>query len=235
MRLASGFVAPIDPAWAARRPVQWHRIATRANLPHVPLYIASKRLLDIIASAILIIILSPLMLITAIAIKLTSPGPVFFSQWRLGLHAQPFRMLKFRSMHAYAQDERGLVQQLDQTEGPVFKISDDPRVTRLGRFLRRSSIDELPQLFNVFAGQMSLVGPRPPIPSEAVHYSPPERCRLLITPGMTCLWQICGRSSIPYPEWILLDLYYIEHRCFLLDLSILLQTIPAVISTKGAY
>ncbi len=235
MRLASGFVAPIDPAWAARRPLQWHRIATRANLPHLPLYIASKRLLDIIASAILIILLSPLMLITAIAIKLTSPGPILFSQWRLGLYAQPFPMLKFRSMHAYAHDERGLVQQLDQTEGPVFKINDDPRVTTFGRFLRRSSIDELPQLFNVFAGQMSLVGPRPPIPAEAVHYSPPERCRLLVTPGMTCLWQICGRSSIPYPEWILLDLYYIEHRCFLLDLSILLQTIPAVISAKGAY
>ncbi len=235
MRLASGFVATIDSEWAARRPTQWHRIATRANLPHLPLYIASKRLLDIVASAILIVLTLPLMLITAIAIKLTSRGPVFFAQWRLGLHARPFRMLKFRSMHAYAQDERGLVQQLDQTEGPVFKIIDDPRVTSLGRFLRRSSIDELPQLFNVFAGQMSLVGPRPPIPAEAVHYSPAERCRLLVIPGMTCLWQICGRSSIPYPEWILLDLYYIEHRCFLLDLSILLQTIPAVISVKGAY
>ena len=235
MRLASGFVATIDPEWSARRPTQWHRIATRANLPHLPLYIASKRLLDIVVSAILIALALPLMLITAVAIKLTSRGPIFFSQWRLGLHARPFRMLKFRSMHAYAQDERGLVEQLNQTEGPVFKIIDDPRVTSLGRFLRRSSIDELPQLFNVFAGQMSLVGPRPPIPSEALHYSPAERCRLLVTPGMTCLWQICGRSSIPYPEWILLDLYYIEHRCFLFDLSILLQTIPAVISAKGAY
>ena len=235
MRLASGFVAQIDPEWAQRRPVQWNRIATRANLPHLPLYIAFKRLFDIIVSAILIILLWPLMIIIAIAIKLTSHGPVFFTQWRLGSHAQPFRMLKFRSMHAYAHDERGLIEQLDQTEGPIFKIIEDPRVTRLGRLLRRSSIDEIPQLFNVFAGQMSLVGPRPPIPSEAVHYSPTERCRLLVTPGMTCLWQICGRSSVPYPEWILLDLYYIEHRSFLLDLSILLQTIPAVISAKGAY
>lgn len=235
MRLAPGFISAIDPAWSARRPVQWHRIATRASLPNMPLYLISKRLLDIFTSALLIILFAPLMLLVAIAVKLTSPGPVFFTQWRLGLHARPFRMLKFRSMHAYAQDERGLVCQLDETEGPVFKISDDPRVTTLGRFLRRSNIDELPQLFNVLLGQMSLIGPRPPIPSEAVHYSPAERCRLLVKPGMTCLWQICGRSSIPYPEWILLDLYYIEHRGFLLDLSILLQTIPAVISAKGAY
>ena len=144
-------------------------------------------------------------------------------------------MVKFRSMHAYAQDERGLIEQLNEAQGPVFKIVNDPRVTRLGRFLRRSSIDELPQLFNVFLGQMSLVGPRPAIPAEAVHYSPEERCRLLVSPGMTCLWQICGRSSIPYPEWILLDLYYIEHRSFLLDLCVIAQTFPAVISAKGAY
>ena len=226
MRLAPGFISAIDTAWAARRPVQWHRIATRANLPHLPLYLISKRLLDVFTSALLIILFAPLMLVVAIAVKLTSPGPVFFAQWRLGLHARPFRMLKFRSMHAYAHDERGLVCQLNETEGPVFKISDDPRVT---------SIDELPQLFHVLLGRMSLVGPRPPIPSEAVHYSPAERCRLLVRPGMTCLWQICGRSCILYPEWILLDLYYIEHRGFLLDLSILLQTIPAVISAKGAY
>jgi len=235
MRRASGSAPPIDPFWAVRRPIQWHRIATKANLPQPVLYIASKRLLDMVGAFVIVIIFSPLMLFTALAIKLTSSGPVFFWQWRLGLHGQPFRMLKFRSMHAYAQDERGLIEQLNEAEGPVFKILNDPRVTRLGRFLRRSSIDELPQLFNVLLGQMSLVGPRPPIPAEAVHYSPEERCRLLVPPGMTCLWQICGRSSIPYPEWILLDLYYIEHRSFLLDLCILMQTISAVISARGAY
>ena len=235
MRRAPRPTPQVDPFWAVRRPIQWNRIATKANLPQPPLYIASKRLLDIIASFLLLIAFAPLMLIAVLAIKLTGPGPIFFWQWRLGLHGKPFRMLKFRSMHAYAQDERGLVEQLNEAEGPVFKIVKDPRVTRLGRFLRRSSIDELPQLFNVFLGRMSLVGPRPPIPSEAIHYSPEERCRLLVPPGMTCLWQICGRSSIPYPEWILLDLYYIEHRSFLLDLCILTQTIPAVISAKGAY
>ena len=235
MRRAPRPTPQVDPFWAVRRPVQWNRIATKANLPQPPLYIASKRLLDIVASFVLLIAFAPLMLIAVLAINLTSPGPIFFWQWRLGLHGKPFRMLKFRSMHAYAQDERGLVEQLNEAEGPVFKIVKDPRVTRLGRFLRRSSIDELPQLFNVFLGRMSLVGPRPPIPSEAIHYSPEERCRLLVPPGMTCLWQICGRSSIPYPEWILLDLYYIEHRSFLLDLCILTQTIPAVISAKGAY
>ena len=226
---------PIDPFWAERRPVQWNRIATRANVPQPPLYIASKRLLDILASFVLLLIFAPLMLVVTLAVKLTSSGPVFFWQWRLGLHGKPFRMFKFRSMQAYAQDERGLVEQLNEAQGPVFKIVNDPRVTPFGRLLRRSSIDELPQLFNVLLGQMSLVGPRPAIPTEAVHYSPEERCRLLVPPGMTCLWQICGRSSIPYPEWILLDLYYIEHRSFLLDLCILAQTIPAVVSAKGAY
>ena len=235
MRHAKGINLPPDPLWATRRPLQWHRIATKANLPTPPSYIAAKRLLDILASSILIVIFAPMMLLVALAIKLTSPGPIFFSQWRLGLHAKPFRMLKFRSMHAYAQDEHGLIQYLNEADGPVFKIRDDPRVTRLGKFLRRSSIDELPQLFNVFLGQMSLVGPRPPIPDEALHYSSAERCRLLVTPGMTCLWQICGRSSIPYSEWILLDLYYVEHRRFLLDLSILMRTLPVVIAAKGAY
>ena len=235
MRSGPGLTTPVDQVWATQRPVQWHRIATKVSLPENPLYIFCKRLWDVVVSIVLIVFFSPLMLVIALAVKLGSAGPVFFSQWRLGMHARPFRMLKFRSMHAYAQDERGLVEQLNETEGPVFKIADDPRVTRLGRLLRRSSIDELPQLFNVLLGQMSLVGPRPPIPSEAVHYSPTERCRLLVKPGMTCLWQICGRSSVPYPEWILLDLYYIEHRGFLLDLAILLQTVPAVISAKGAY
>ncbi len=229
-------IAPlIDRLWADRRPIQWHRIATQANVPAPPLYIAAKRLLDIFASSLLIIIFAPLMLLVTLAIKLTSPGPIFFRQSRLGLYARPFQMLKFRSMYAYARDERGLIEQLNEADGPVFKNRDDPRITRIGRFLRRSSIDELPQLFNVLIGHMSLVGPRPPIPAEAVHYSPAERCRLLVAPGMTCLWQICGRSSVPYPEWILLDLYYIEYRSFLLDLSILMQTVPAVISAKGAY
>ena len=235
MRRPPRQIPPIDPFWADRRPVQWNRIAVKANIPQPPLYIASKRLLDMVASFVLLIIFAPLMLLVALAIKLSSPGPVFFWQWRLGLHGQAFRMFKFRSMQAYAQDERGLIEQFNEAEGPVFKIVNDPRVTRLGRLLRRSSIDELPQLFNVLFGQMSLVGPRPAIPAEAVHYSPEERCRLLVPPGMTCLWQICGRSSIPYPEWILLDLYYIEYRCFLLDLCILAQTVPAVVSAKGAY
>lgn len=235
MRRGLSKAPPVDPLWASRRPIDWKRIATQAHLPEVPLYLASKRLLDMVGSAMLIIFLAPLMLMIALAIKLSSPGPVFFRQWRLGLYGKPFQMLKFRSMHASAQDERGLVEQLNQREGPVFKIVDDPRVTGLGRLLRRSSVDELPQLFNVLWGQMSLVGPRPPIPSEVLHYSATEKCRLLVPSGMTCLWQICGRSNIPYPEWILLDLYYIEHRCFLLDLAILMQTIPAVISAKGAY
>lgn len=235
MRAVQAIDPLFDRLWSGRRPIQWHRIATRANIPAPTLYIAAKRLLDMVASSLLIIVFGPLMLFVTLAIKLTSPGPVFFRQRRLGLYAKSFHMLKFRSMHAYARDERGLIEQLNEADGPVFKIRDDPRVTKLGGFLRRSSIDELPQLFNVFLGQMSLVGPRPPIPAEAVHYSPAERCRLLVTPGMTCLWQICGRSSVPYPEWILLDLYYIEHRSFLLDLSILMQTVPAVISAKGAY
>lgn len=199
------------------------------------LYLSIKRFLDVAITLAAMPLVLPLLGMIAVAIKLSSPGPVFFAQLRAGMTGRPFRCLKFRSMIANAESQRAAVEHLNLTKGPTFKVPDDPRVTRLGRFLRRSSLDELPQLLHVLSGKMSLVGPRP-LPLKEVRIDrPAERIRLCVKPGLTGLWQVSGRSEIPYDEWIELDAYYARYRSSLLDLQIILQTLPAVLSARGAY
>jgi lipopolysaccharide/colanic/teichoic acid biosynthesis glycosyltransferase len=175
------------------------------------------------------------MLVAAIAIKLDSPGPVFHRAIRVGRDGRTFTFLKLRSMRVGAEELRGLLLHLNQAQGPAFKLQNDPRVTRVGRWLRKLSLDELPQLFHVLTGEMSLVGPRPPFPEEVERYEPWMLRRLSVTPGLTCLWQIRGRSDLGFDEWMRLDLEYVDRLSFLLDLKILALTLPAVISARGAY
>lgn len=198
-------------------------------------YEATKRTLDRLLAALLLLLLAPVMFAAAVAVKCTSAGPVLFCQRRAGRNGRPFVMYKFRSMVREADGLRPHLVEQNESQGPVFKLRHDPRLTRVGRLLRRTSIDELPQLFNVLRGEMSLVGPRP-LPLDEVRVSTSaERRRLSVRPGLTCLWQISGRCEIPYDEWMQLDLLYIEHRGLALDLEILLRTIPAVLSGRGAY
>ncbi len=199
------------------------------------IYRITKRYLDIFLSLILIILTLPIMILAAILVKLGSRGPVIFKQTRAGKDAKPFTMLKFRTMRVGAQDDKVTLEPLNYQNGPVFKVVDDPRLVRFGKFLRQSSIDELPQLFNVLAGQMSLVGPRPLWMPEAQKAVGVAKLRTQIEPGLTCLWQISGRSELSYEQWVVLDLYYIRKRNILLDMLIIVQTLPAVLSTHGAY
>jgi exopolysaccharide biosynthesis polyprenyl glycosylphosphotransferase len=197
--------------------------------------IVAKRMLDLTISSIAIILLSPVLLIVAGLIKLTSPGPVLFVQKRLGLNKRRFNVYKFRTMVVDAEKRMSEIEHLNEVSGPVFKIRNDPRVTPIGRFLRKASIDELPQLFNVLRGDMSLVGPRP-LPArdyEGFNHDW-QRRRFSVKPGITCLWQVGGRSSIPFEKWMELDLQYIDKWSLRLDLEILLRTIPAVFRGSGA-
>ena len=194
-----------------------------------------KRLLDLLGASLGLLLSSPLLLIAAVLIKLESRGPVIYKSIRIGRGARPFMFLKLRSMVDGADQYRHKLSHLNEADGPVFKIAVDPRVTRIGRLLRVASIDEIPQLWNVLRGEMSLVGPRPPIAEEVVQYEPWQLRRLDVVPGITCLWQISGRSRIGFQEWMRLDLEYIRHRSFSLDLKILIRTIPAVLSREGAY
>ncbi|HET8733492.1 MAG TPA: sugar transferase, partial [Anaeromyxobacteraceae bacterium] len=179
--------------------------------------------------------LAPLLLGVAAAIKLDSPGPVFFRQRRVGLHGRLFDILKFRSMHRDAEAKLAALRGRNEMSGPVFKITDDPRVTRVGRLIRRTSIDELPQFWNVLVGQMSVVGPRPPLPSEVAQYRRWHRRRLSVRPGITCIWQISGRNQIDFDRWMELDLQYIDQWSLANDLRIFLKTIPAVLGARGAH
>lgn len=194
-----------------------------------------KRTVDIVVSLIGLVLLFPLFAIIALAIRLDSPGPVFFRQVRVGKGEHLFTCFKFRSMREGADAEHERLRERNEAQGVFFKIRDDPRVTRVGRFLRRTSLDELPQLFNVLMGHMSLVGPRPAPPYEVQRYQPWHKRRLEVAPGMTGLWQVSGRSELTFDEMVLLDLYYIENWSPLLDLQILLKTIPKVIIGEGAY
>lgn len=194
----------------------------------------AKRVLDLSVSALLLILLAPLFLVVALAIKLTSPGPVFFSQVRVGMNKRFFKLHKFRSMVVDAEAKKEELAALNEMSGPAFKIKNDPRVTKVGRFIRKTSIDELPQLWNVLKGEMSLVGPRPPLPKEVDQYEWLQRRRLSIKPGITCLWQVGGRNQLSFQQWMELDRYYCEHWSFWLDLKILLKTIPVVLLGKGA-
>jgi exopolysaccharide biosynthesis polyprenyl glycosylphosphotransferase len=207
---------------------------TFTTTPSNETQLAFKRLLDIAVSALLLLLSFPALAMAALAIKLTSPGSVLFEQERIGLNGRSFRLYKFRTMIADAHERRGEIAHLNEMSGPVFKAKDDPRITPIGRVLRKFSLDELPQLWNVFKGDMSLVGPRPPIPEEVASYHRWHRRRLSMKPGLTCLWQISGRNNIDFDRWMQLDLQYIDNWSPSLDLKILLRTIPAVLSGRGA-
>ncbi|WP_344202247.1 sugar transferase [Aeromicrobium alkaliterrae] len=195
-----------------------------------------KRGVDLVLAVILLLLLAPLMLVLALVVRLSDGGPVLFRQVRIGQHGAPITVLKFRTMMVGAEDALVAVRHLDETgDGPLFKVRDDPRVTRAGRFLRRTSLDELPQLVNVVAGSMSMVGPRPALVREVMTYTELERQRLAVRPGITGLWQVSGRSSLGWDDGVGLDLHYVEHRSLRLDLWILLRTVPAVLLARGAY
>ena len=194
-----------------------------------------KRALDIAGSAALLWVLSPFLLGIAALIRLMSKGPVFFRQIRVGLHGEQFNMLKFRSMVMNAEELKVNLTKHNEQSGPVFKMKGDPRVTPLGRVLRKYSIDELPQLVNVLRGDMALVGPRPPVPQEVAQYEPWQWRRLSVPPGLTCLWQVSGRNEIAFQDWMYLDLQYIDHQNLGQDLNLLLRTVPAVMSGRGSH
>jgi len=194
-----------------------------------------KRFMDLIVALGGLVILSPLFLLIGLAIKLDSPGPVLFKQTRVGRGGREFTIYKFRSMRQGAEEEKGKLADLNEASGPIFKIRDDPRLTRVGRVLRRWSLDELPQLYNVLRGEMSLVGPRPPTPAEVAMYEDWHKKRLAVCPGMTGLWQVSGRSKLPFDEMVLLDIYYVENWSPALDVKILLRTVPKWLSGEGAY
>ena len=211
-------------------------VLSLASSPASTWYLVGKRLIDLAVSAVFLLLLAPLFVAVAILIKLDSPGPVFFVQKRVGMNKRQFPLVKFRTMQLNSEAMQARLERLNEASGAVFKIRDDPRVTRLGRHLRCWSIDELPQLFNVLVGQMSLVGPRPlPLRDVERFELDWQRRRFSARPGITCLWQVGGRSSLGFDEWMALDLRYIDSRCLLLDLKILWRTIPAVLRKTGAY
>nr|HPJ71848.1 sugar transferase [bacterium] len=194
-----------------------------------------KRAIDRVGALVMITLLSPLFLAIGFLIKISSPGPVFFSQKRSGLRGRAFKMYKFRTMQVGAENEKARLLNANEMNGPVFKIREDPRITRIGKWLRRFSLDELPQIFNVLKGDMSLVGPRPLPVEEARKCDRWEKRRFSIKPGITCLWQISGRNMLDFPEWMKLDLTYVNNWSLALDFKILARTFGAVISGRGAY
>lgn len=203
-----------------------------------PLYETTKRILDVFLSLASLCLLSPLLLLIAGLIKLEDGGPILFWQWRMGVGGRTFRFYKFRSMCVGAECQLDALRRQrgqEQDDSPRFKMRRDPRVTHTGRWLRRFSLDEVPQLWNVVVGHLSLVGPRPALPEEVALYGPHQRRRLEVAPGVTCIWQVSGRSMIPFEGQVELDLAYIRRRSLLLDAQILLRTVPAVLSGHGAY
>jgi len=208
-------------------------LAYQTHEPDRPALLA-KAIFDRVSAAVWLVLTLPLLAVVAVLVKLTSPGAVLFVQQRAGLNGRPFPMLKFRTMRVGAEAEREALLAANEMDGPVFKIADDPRVTRLGRLLRRTSMDELPQLVNVVRGDMSLVGPRPLPVVETRELAGVHRRRLSMRPGITCLWQISGRNELGFQEWMALDLQYVDHWSLGLDLAILLRTLPALVSRRGA-
>lgn len=187
-----------------------------------------KRALDILLSAFALICLSPILALIALAIKITSPGPIFFVQERVGYAGQVFRMLKFRTMVVNAEAQQEAFAKLNTRDGPTFKIEKDPRVTSVGHFLRKHSLDELPQLFNILFGEMSIVGPRPPVPKEVAQYDIWHHDKFCVRPGLTCFWQISKSRDMPFDEWVKLDLKYVVNRSIFLDFLLILKTFPVV-------
>jgi lipopolysaccharide/colanic/teichoic acid biosynthesis glycosyltransferase len=218
----------LSPRQCERKRLTWQQSIRLTN----PI----KRIFDLITGAIGLVLLSPLFALTALCIYLENPGSIFYSQTRVGKDGRLFRFFKFRSMIVDAEKMRADLAKDNQSEdGVIFKIKDDPRITNVGKFIRKFSIDELPQLFNVLQGNMSLVGPRPALPEEVVQYTLEQRKRLHALPGITCLWQVSGRSEIPFTGQVKLDVEYIKSTSLFTDISILLRTIPAVLAGKGAY
>jgi exopolysaccharide biosynthesis polyprenyl glycosylphosphotransferase len=195
----------------------------------------TKRAFDLTLSILALVIGSPIWLAIALAVKLTSRGPIFYGQTRIGRHGRQFRMLKFRSMYVDAEERLAELKSDNEASGPLFKMKNDPRVTPVGRWMRKFSIDEFPQLINVLRGEMSLVGPRPPLPEEVTRYTSQDWRRLEVVPGMTGLWQVSGRSSLTFDEMVRLDIFYIENWSVSLDMTLIMRTIPAVLLAKGAY
>jgi exopolysaccharide biosynthesis polyprenyl glycosylphosphotransferase len=209
-------------------------LLTFSTTPEDELRLFAKRLLDAVGAALLLVLLSPLLLLLAALVKLTSPGPVLYRQTRCGLGGRRFTLAKFRSMVADAEQRQAELATLNEADGPVFKMRNDPRVTTLGRWMRRLSLDELPQLWNILKGDMSFVGPRPPLPSEVEKYERWQRRRLRMRPGLTCLWALEGRSDLSFARWMELDMAYIDNWSLWLDLKILLRTVPRVLLGRGA-
>jgi lipopolysaccharide/colanic/teichoic acid biosynthesis glycosyltransferase len=196
---------------------------------------ALKRLFDITAASLVLGMLLPLFVVIAVLIKITSRGPVFFRQQRVGLRGRPFHMLKFRSMVVNAEELQALLRERNERRsGPVFKIRNDPRITPIGRFLRKYSLDELPQLINILRGEMSVVGPRPPVPSEVAQYEPWQLRRLAVCPGLTCIWQSSlDRHQVSFDEWMYLDMQYIDHWNLARDFALIFKTLPVVLAGAG--
>ncbi len=211
----------------------WMRFRWRLNRSAFP---GIKRAMDVLVSGAAMLLLAPLFAVLAALITLEDRGPVLFWQWRVGQYGRTFRFPKFRSMVVNAEQVRAAIERQNQHgDGITFKMKNDPRITRVGRFMRRFSVDELPQLWCVFVGQMSLVGPRPPLPKEVQRYSVADRRRLDVVPGLTCIWQVAGRSNIAFPRQCSMDIEYIEQRSIALDVKLLAATVPAVLTGKGAY
>ncbi len=234
-RSVDHFAAFATP-WGRRRGLMylgWKRLSWRCVVggAHV-----AKRIVDVVVSGSALVLLSPVFLALALLIKLEDRGPVFFPQVRVGRFGREFRMFKFRSMRVDAEQRlKELLARNQHARGVTFKIKDDPRITRVGRVLRKYSLDELPQFYNVLIGNMSVVGPRPPVPREVALYSLADRRRLAMQPGITCIWQVSGRAEIDFPGQVQLDVRYIESHTLREDLRILWKTIPAVLSGDGAY
>jgi exopolysaccharide biosynthesis polyprenyl glycosylphosphotransferase len=225
LRAGTDRLAYEDSSFAvARRTPRWFAYET-----------SLKRLLDVVLASLGLVASLPLSLAIIIAIKLDSPGPALFVQERVGRYGHHFRFYKFRSMYVDAERRLSELQMHNEVDGPVFKMRKDPRISKVGAFLRRSSLDELPQLINVLKGEMSLVGPRPPLPREVEQYRPSDKIRLSVKPGLTCLWQIRGRSTLGFDTWMEYDREYISNVSLWVDVSILVRTVWAVLSTRGAY
>ncbi|WP_195218196.1 sugar transferase [Turicibacter sanguinis] len=198
-------------------------------------YLVTKRMMDIVGASIGLILASPIMIMVAILIKLEDPkGPIVFSQERNGVYPKTFRMYKFRSMYVDAEERLQELMHLNEQTGPAFKMKDDPRITCVGKFIRKTSLDELPQLINVLKGEMSIVGPRPAIPREVKLYNDHQKQRLLVKPGITCIWQVSGRNNIGFDDWVELDIEYIKTRNLWLDIKLILMTIPALLGDETA-
>ena len=199
------------------------------------IYKWTKRAFDIVASSLALIVLSPIFLLTSLAIILEDGGPVFFTQIRAGKDMKPFKIYKFRSMYKNAESQFQRMQAQNEQTGHAFKIKDDPRVTKVGKFIRKYSIDELPQLFNIIKGDMSIVGPRPILLNQMQECNAYEKQRLIVKPGLTCYWQVGGRANIKWDEWVELDLKYIKDMSITTDIKLILKTIPVVFESDGAY